>query len=90
MDLGIEGKVALVTGASKGLGLGVATALANEGATVAIASRSEERIQSAADQIGARAFVHDTAAAGRRPRPMPCPSATTSGAAPTSCCCSAH
>ena len=32
MDLGIEGKVALVTGASKGLGLGVATALANEGA----------------------------------------------------------
>ena len=61
MDLGIEGKVALVTGASKGLGLGVATALANEGATVAIASRSEERIQSAAAQIGARPFVHDTA-----------------------------
>ena len=61
MDLGIEGKVALVTGASKGLGLGVATALANEGATVAIASRSEERIQSAAARIGARPFVHDTA-----------------------------
>ena len=61
MDLGIEGKVALVTGASKGLGLGVATALVNEGATVAIASRSEERIQSAAAQIGARPFVHDTA-----------------------------
>jgi 3-oxoacyl-[acyl-carrier protein] reductase len=61
MDLGIEGRVALVTGASKGLGLGVATALANEGATVAIASRSEERIQSAAAQIGARPFVHDTA-----------------------------
>ena len=61
MDLGIEGKVALVTGASKGLGLGVATALANEGATVAIASRSDERIRSAADQIGARPFVHDTA-----------------------------
>jgi 3-oxoacyl-[acyl-carrier protein] reductase len=61
MDLGIEGKVALVTGASKGLGLGVATALANEGARVAIASRSEQRIQSAAEQIGARPFVHDTA-----------------------------
>jgi 3-oxoacyl-[acyl-carrier protein] reductase len=61
MDLGIEGRVALVTGASKGLGLGVATALANEGATVAIASRSEERIESAADRIGARPFVHDTA-----------------------------
>jgi 3-oxoacyl-[acyl-carrier protein] reductase len=60
MDLGIEGKVALVTGASKGLGLGVATALAAEGANVAIASRSQERITAAAQQIGARAFVHDT------------------------------
>jgi 3-oxoacyl-[acyl-carrier protein] reductase len=61
MDLGIEGKVALVTGASKGLGFGVAKALAGEGATVAIASRSEERIRQAADQIGAHPFVHDTA-----------------------------
>jgi 3-oxoacyl-[acyl-carrier protein] reductase len=61
MDLGIEGKVALVTGASKGLGLGVATALAGEGAQVAISSRSPERIGEAAEQIGARAYVHDTA-----------------------------
>jgi 3-oxoacyl-[acyl-carrier protein] reductase len=60
MDLGIEGKVALVTGASKGLGLGVATALAREGAKVAIASRSEERIRTAAEKIGATPFVHDT------------------------------
>lgn len=60
MDLGIEGKVALVTGASKGLGLGVASALACEGAKVAIASRSEERIRQAAESIGAKAFVHDT------------------------------
>jgi 3-oxoacyl-[acyl-carrier protein] reductase len=68
MDLGIEGKVALVTGASKGLGLAVATALAQEGALVAISSRSRERIASAAESIGARAFVHDAAdanAAGR-------------------------
>src|ERR1700750_2162501 len=61
MDLGIEGKVALVTGASKGLGLGVATALASEGATVAIASRSDERIRTSADQIGARPFLPDPA-----------------------------
>lgn len=68
MDLGIEGKVALVTGASKGLGLGVATALAREGAVVAISSRSEERTAAAAAAIGARAFVHDAAdVEGARP-----------------------
>lgn len=60
MDLGIQGKVALVTGASKGLGLGVATALAREGAQVGISSRSAERIQAAAANIGARAYAHDT------------------------------
>jgi 3-oxoacyl-[acyl-carrier protein] reductase len=63
MDLQIEGKVALVTGASKGLGLGVASALAREGAQVAVASRSEEWIRAAAQRIGARAYVHDTAEA---------------------------
>jgi 3-oxoacyl-[acyl-carrier protein] reductase len=61
MELGIQGKVALVTGASKGLGLGVAQALASEGATVAISSRSQEHIDAAAASIGARGFVHDTA-----------------------------
>jgi 3-oxoacyl-[acyl-carrier protein] reductase len=61
MDLGISGRVALVTGASKGLGLGIAEALAREGATVAISSRSEERIMAAAGSIGARSFVHDNA-----------------------------
>ncbi len=59
MNLGIDGKVALVTGASKGLGLGVAYALASEGAKVAISSRSRERIDRAAEQIGASPFVHD-------------------------------
>lgn len=61
MDLGISGKVALVTGASKGLGLGVARALAAEGATVAISSRSEDRIREAAAEIGAHPYVHDAA-----------------------------
>jgi len=59
VDIGIEGRVALVTGASKGLGLGVATALAREGARVAISSRSRERIDAAAAAIGARGFVDD-------------------------------
>src|SRR5262245_52296263 len=63
MDLGIEGRVALVTGASKGLGFGIAAALAREGATVAVSSRSEDRIRDAAGRIGAHSYVHDTAEA---------------------------
>jgi len=61
MDLGIAGKVALVTGASSGLGRATAAALAAEGARVAISSRSRERIDAAADEIGATGFVWDAA-----------------------------
>lgn len=61
MDLGIKGRVALVTGASKGLGHGVARALAAEGATVAISSRSAERVERAASEMGARPYEHDAA-----------------------------
>ena len=61
MDLGLKGRTALVTGASKGLGRGIAGALAAEGATVAISSRSRERIDAAAQSIGARPYVHDSA-----------------------------
>ena len=60
MDLGLEGRAALVTGASKGLGLGIARALYAEGARVAISSRSRERIEAAAAEMGARGYVHDS------------------------------
>ena len=65
MDLGIEGKVALVMGASKGIGRGCAAALAHEGAHVAIASRSRERIEATAQELSStgssdvRGFVAD-------------------------------
>ncbi len=53
MDLGIAGKWALVCGASKGLGLGCAQALAREGAHVLIVARGAEALQAAAAQLTA-------------------------------------
>ena len=62
MDLGLEGRVALVIGASSGIGRGIAVALAREEARVAIASSSRERIEEAASEIDGEvaAFVADT------------------------------
>lgn len=57
MNLGIDGKVALVLGASKGIGLGVATALAREGARVAISSRSEAALAEAAAKVAGETAV---------------------------------
>ena len=47
MDLGLKGKVALVTAASKGIGLGTARVLAREGMNVAISSRNETNLENA-------------------------------------------
>jgi 3-oxoacyl-[acyl-carrier protein] reductase len=52
VDLGLKGKVAMVAGASRGLGYAVAEALAREGARVSIASRDEQAIKAAAARIG--------------------------------------
>ncbi|MBI4494531.1 MAG: SDR family oxidoreductase [Chloroflexi bacterium] len=51
MELGLQGRVALVAAASKGLGKAVAVGLAREGARVSIFSRHEQLIATAADEI---------------------------------------
>lgn len=57
MDLGLEGRRALVTAASKGLGRGCAQALAAEGAQVFIVSRDGETLARTAGEIGAAGFL---------------------------------
>jgi 3-oxoacyl-[acyl-carrier protein] reductase len=49
----LEGRVALVTGASQGIGHACALALAREGATVAVAARNQQKLDQLAGQIAA-------------------------------------
>src|SRR5262250_613851 len=51
---GVAGRVALVTGASQGIGRACALALAEGGATVALAARNEEKLAQVAQEIQAR------------------------------------
>ena len=51
MDFGIKGKTALVTGASSGIGRGIAIALGREGVQVAITARRRELLQETAKEI---------------------------------------
>jgi 3-oxoacyl-[acyl-carrier protein] reductase len=62
MELELNGRVALVMGASQGIGEGIAAALAREGARVAVASRSQGRVEEAAATIEGEVspFVADT------------------------------
>ena len=63
MDLGINGKVAMVAAASKGIGLAIAKQLAAEGCRVSICGRNEQRLEAATAAIGdeARSYVVDVA-----------------------------
>lgn len=54
MNLGLQGKTAIVTGGSKGIGFATAMALAAEGAKVALVARGLEALQKAAEQIAAQ------------------------------------
>jgi NADP-dependent 3-hydroxy acid dehydrogenase YdfG len=55
----LEGTVALVTGASSGIGEAAARALARQGAKVAIAARRKDRLDALADEVGALAIEAD-------------------------------
>lgn len=57
MDLGLKDKVIMVAAASKGLGYGIAQAVAHEGAKVSIASRTQADIEAAAAQLNSEAGV---------------------------------
>lgn len=66
MDLGVRGRRALVGGASKGLGLACAQALAAEGAEVILVSRSKENLDRAADSLPPGSTAHTIKARSER------------------------
>ena len=61
MDLGLQGRRALVGGGGSGIGGGIATALAGEGARVALIGRTRERIEAEAGRLGGVPVVADLA-----------------------------
>ena len=64
MDLGISGRIAVVTGGSQGIGRAIAAELAAEGARVAITSRSARRAAEVAEQFGALGFAYSSGTPG--------------------------
>jgi 3-oxoacyl-[acyl-carrier protein] reductase len=56
----LEGRLALVTGASQGIGRAIALQLAAEGAAVALAARNEEKLRTVADEIQAAGGTAET------------------------------
>jgi 3-oxoacyl-[acyl-carrier protein] reductase len=59
MDLGLTGRRALVGGGGSGIGGGIATALAGDGARVALIGRTRERIEEEAARLGGTSVVAD-------------------------------
>jgi 3-oxoacyl-[acyl-carrier protein] reductase len=68
VNLGLEGRVALVGGASRGLGRATAAELAAEGASVAICARDSESLRATADELGALGLPADLAIEGEPTR----------------------
>ena len=75
MQIDLDGKVALVTGASRGIGKAIAGALAGSGASVMLSSRKIEALEAAAADIGGEVAVH-AANAGEPDQIAACVAAT--------------
>ena len=58
MDLGLSGKVAIVTGASRGLGRAIAQTLSSEGMNISVAARSKDQLDDLATSLGTDCLVH--------------------------------
>ncbi|HSA69112.1 MAG TPA: SDR family oxidoreductase [Burkholderiales bacterium] len=57
MELGIQGRTALVTGASMGIGRGIATALAREGVRLAVVARRRKLLEELENELGAKLVI---------------------------------
>ncbi len=57
MDLGIQGRTALVTGASMGIGRGIATALAREGVRLAVVARRRNLLEELQDELKTKLVI---------------------------------
>ena len=58
MDLGLQGRVVLITGASKGIGRSTALCLAEEGCDIHLVARTESDLNAVADEIRSACNVH--------------------------------
>ncbi|WP_339296376.1 SDR family oxidoreductase [Paenibacillus sp. FSL W7-1279] len=72
MDLGLTGKVVLITGGSRGIGLETAVTFALEGAKVAICARDEAQLKAAADHIRQAADIETLTIAADVTKPEDC------------------